>query len=399
MGKVIPREERIARLKLKIAKHKARGGSIYDSKASLDYYSDLITIIKLDRKEGKESNIESIYAECGEIYVAKKVSLITIEDIKKKIDAYIDQGGSIYDKKEDLPYYVNIVDYIKREKRKNNILSVSDIYRLCGYEYISKKTNEIDLLFKFNEYKDENGFIDSIKYNEKGMSYYESALYRAKELNMDVNTYLICFYGVRLNDRFINVDYVEMVEKELEEFAKKHNGHVNSCYIRIHDETLFNKIAHLGKYFPLGSITTSGVIRFFGYDVNTEKKEIGEKLLLKKLEELYPDRKIESIHDEIYNKVIFAAAYYDLTVEKYLDLRGYKYLVEPYRNKNHFRLSKTKMIRDDETYEILCNYRKQLINDSKVLNDDNYSDKVKSNELKKIALKVYEKSKSLNEVR
>ena len=399
MGRYIPREEKIARIRLKIAKHKAKGGSIYDSKDKLDYYGDIIQLIKIDKKQGKQSTIETIYKECGEAYISKKYPVITIESIKKKIDSFIDNGGDIYDKKENIPYYSDMINFIKTQQRHNNIISIKDIYSMCGYEYINKKPNEMEILIKFNEYKDDEGFIDSIRDSEEDVSYYNSVLDRAKELNMDINPYLICFYGVRLKDRWENVDYVKMVEEELHEFAKKHDGRVNCGYIRKHDLQLFYKISHLARFFPLGSITTSAVIRFFGYDVKNEEKNLNEKALLKYLEEFYPDRKIESIRQEIYNKVVVASVYYDMTIEQYLNSKGYKYLCDPKSNKNHFRLSKTKIERDDKTYNALCAYRDELISASDILNNEKYSYKLKSKEIKMIALKVYEKYLQMNKVR
>ena len=127
------RSSKIAYLKRWIEEYVRGGGSIQDKKDNLPYYNYLCNLIKVDRKEGKNSTIESIYSECGYEYIAKRKSS-SIDRLKSEIDVYISKGGSIYDKKENLPYYTLMQQMI----RKNRNLSIKELYRLCGYEYENK---------------------------------------------------------------------------------------------------------------------------------------------------------------------------------------------------------------------------------------------------------------------
>ena len=99
------REDKINKLKIKINDYLASGGNIQDKKKDIPYYNLLTDIIKLDKKNGINSTIFSIYKECGYSYVSKGGKEVTISRLKEEIDNYVNNGGSIYDKKAKLPYY------------------------------------------------------------------------------------------------------------------------------------------------------------------------------------------------------------------------------------------------------------------------------------------------------
>ena len=76
------REAKIKKLKLKIEEHIKNGGSIYDSKKDIPYYSYMTDLIKKDKLIGVSSSVESIYNECGFDYSSRKRD-VTLERIKR----------------------------------------------------------------------------------------------------------------------------------------------------------------------------------------------------------------------------------------------------------------------------------------------------------------------------
>ena len=130
------REDKILKLKGKIKEYIDNGGKISDSRKDVPYYRYLCNLVIEDYKNGINSTISSIYKECGYDYVDKRQP-VTLERIKKEIDDFVDNGGDIYSKREDLPYYEAIYSFIRR--RRNEGWNLKKIYEACGYEYAGKK--------------------------------------------------------------------------------------------------------------------------------------------------------------------------------------------------------------------------------------------------------------------
>ena len=61
-----------------------------------------------------------------------------INELKVKIDEFVNNGGSIQDKKENIPYYNRIVRIIIRDKKEGKESSFKSVYKECGYEYEKK---------------------------------------------------------------------------------------------------------------------------------------------------------------------------------------------------------------------------------------------------------------------
>ena len=127
------REEKIAKLKQEIDKYITNGGSIQDENKKLPYFNLLKVLLRSDRKAGIDSSISSVYEECGYHYVEKKKPL-TIERIKKEIDEYVANGGSIFDTWDTLPYRSAMHSFISFNEGWN----VKKVYEACGYEYRDK---------------------------------------------------------------------------------------------------------------------------------------------------------------------------------------------------------------------------------------------------------------------
>ena len=89
---------------------------------------------------------------------------MTLEDIKKRIDDYVANGGSIYDGRRELPYYDNLQKFTKKiQSTSNPAFTIVDAYKLCGYTFDREYGDYHKLLQVLSEHADENGYVDSIK--------------------------------------------------------------------------------------------------------------------------------------------------------------------------------------------------------------------------------------------
>lgn len=381
------RQERIKRLKEKIDAFVNAGGNIQDKKGNLPYYNYLSDTVKADKKMGIKSSIASLYAECGYAYEVKHAS-VTIERIKNEIEKYISSGGSIQDKKEMLTYYPLMVAYIRTKKENGIAVTIDDIYKLCGYEYEKKKLNSFDYQEIINEYKDEEGYIDRLK-KEEPQTYF-NLLEKAKDYDVDYNTYLMCFYGARVKDSYANVDYITLVEEGLKKFAKQYGKEsVTINNLNKYNPKLYSQVRHLSIYFPQGSISQSAVLEFFGYNVNrVQEKKIDEQSVLNELNEIYKDKIVTNIRElgSIYNRLVKVSAYYDETVEQYLKRK--QFIFETNSNNKVFRLSRARVEISDDLYYKIVEYRKKKLMGSSILNNDNYSEKNQLEEFRKICKQV-----------
>ena len=443
------REDKINKLKIKINDYLASGGNIQDKKKDIPYYNLLTDIIKLDKKNGVNSTIFSIYKECGYSYVSKGGKEVTISRLKEEIDNYVNNGGSIYDKKAKLPYYElmiriikkdkdlsvkklyelcgyeytnkviptsierikkeideyvknggvisndkdntpyysTIMDFIRINKRRGISYNIEDIYKMCGYEYdgrvnITYKLNKI-----FQEVKDENGYIDLLKEIKKGQGIINGIRKKARHLDIDVNMYLMSTYGVRLSHVFSDIDYVSYVEEEIKKFIDV-NGidNLNLKYIHDIDKRLYNKINHLGIYFPGGSISNNDVLSFYGYNSNDkQRKKVNEVKVIHNLNKAYPDKIVSNLtlYPSLFYSIVRLSAENGVSVEDYLRSKGFS----PIKGMPMYRLSKAILEENNEEYKKICSIRNKLMKESNVDFENGDSTKI-NDELEKIALKV-----------
>ena len=195
-------------------------------------------------------------------------------------------------------------------------------------------------------------------------------------------------FGVRFSVTYSDVDYIALVEKDLFDYEKKYGyENVNHKQIRINDTRLLYRVQHLAKYFPCGSVTPSEVLTFFGYDSEVkDKKVIDEESVMKSLHVLFPDRKVYGLTRirKLYDAVVDLSAQYDMTIEKYLENKGFTMRV----NKAAYRLSKAKQDNDDELFEKICEMRKKYISSSVILSDQSSTQSDVSEEIERIGDRV-----------
>lgn len=453
------REDRINKLKERISDYIASGGTIQDKKKDIPYYNLLTDIIKMDKKNGVDSSIVSIYKECGYSYASKEGKELTISRLKEEIDEYVKNGGSIYNKKNDLPYYqlmlniirknkelsvkklyelcgyeyidkvlptsierikkeideyVNnggvinndkdntpyyntIMDFIRINKRKGISYNIEDVYRMCGYEYDGRVNITYRLNKVLQKVKDENGYVDFLKETKKGQAIIYRIREKARYLDIDVNMYLMSTYGVRLSHIFSDVDYISYVEDEIKKFIDV-NGidNLNLKYIHDNDKKLYSKINHLGIYFPGGSISNNDVLSFYGYNSDSkQRKKVNEAKVIYNLNKAYPDKIVS-------NLTLIPSLFYSivrLSAENGISVEDYLRSkgFSPVKGMPMYRLSKAILEEDNEVYRKICSIRSKLMKESNVDFENGDSTKI-NNELEKISkevCKIYNSSRRI----
>lgn len=445
------REEKIRKLKEKIENHLENSGSLYDSKKDIPYYSYMVDLIKKDKYMGVTSTVESLYKECGYEYTSRKKE-ISLERIKKEIDEYVSNGGDIYDKKEDLPYYDLIGSFIRKypnsgwsykkiyeacgyeynekmeevtiERLKRVIdkyvadggdiyedrdskpyyalmcnlvakykrvgvnYTLEDIMRLCGYEYLNQKRNNYRLMKIFDNIKDEDGYIDDLKNTADGKRVFYSIQERAKNKKLSVNEYLMATFGVRFSNTYSDVDYIGLVERDLIEYENKY-GYENVNH------------KHIGLCDTRLLYRIEHLSRYFPCGSVTPS----EVLMFFGYDSEAKDKKVideEKVVDSLYklfpNRDVSGLTRIKSLYDKVVKLSAqYDMTIEQYlknrgfskkNNKTVYRLSRAKQDNDDNLYREICLLRKDLIRSSLVFNNPNSTQLDISNEIDVIAEKV-----------
>lgn len=377
----------LERIKRAIDANIASGGSIYDPNDKLPYMNMIGHYIQ-NHKEEKLS-VEKVYKLCGYDYDPKRVP-VTIERIKKEIDKFVQAGGDIYDKSENIPYYQLIQWFIERHRRNGKRYSIEEVYDMCGYEYNSIYYNTYKLGSVLKQYKDDDGYVDTIKDSEFGRKIFDRIQDRAQALNIDVNDYLMCMFGVRVKDSFSSVDYPTLVGNGLKEHYNLYGINCMTLkHISKNNPTLYNRIRNLATYFPDGSVSMQDVLYYYGYDDTRKKvRPLDEDKTIESLNKLYPDKVVKGLskYGSVYMQVVRLSAMNGTTVEKYLTSKGFN--VE--RSQGNDRLAKAKIGVDGDLYKQICEVRKELIKNSKALNNPNGTIKEINEELEKIGSTVIE---------
>lgn len=380
-----PEPVTLERLKAAIDKHIANGGSIYDARDELPYVILLNNYIRNNKSDGMD--IVKAYKLCGYDYDLKKKP-VTIERIKEEIAKFVENGGNIYDKSTEIPYYDMIQHFIERYRRNGVKYTVEEVYKMCGYDYDSMYYNVYKLGSVLKDYKDSHGYVDSLKDSDFGRSIYERLKKKAQALELDLNDYLMCMFGVKMKHSFSSVDYISLVEEKLKEHESLYGYKcVNLKHISKYNPQLLNKVRHLAMYFPEGSVSMNDVLYYFDYEETRKKaKPLDEKAVLASLEKLYPNKMVTNLSSEsgLYTRIVRLSVSKNMTIDKYLSMHGYKVN----KSQDTYRLSKAIVNVDKEKYEQICYLRKDLISKSKILNNPDSTIKEVNEELEKIGLKI-----------
>lgn len=255
---------------------------------------------------------------------------LTLAEIKQRIDDYVANGGSIYDRRRQLPYYDNLQKFTKRVQLSDNPnFTIVDAYKLCGYTFDREYGDYHKLLQILKEYADEKGYVDSIKKIEGSDAPKTLLKKMSAPLNCSPSDYLILMTDYRYERSIIITDYIEQLRKELKEAYP--TGDIT--HIKRENNLLYEKLRHVARYCPEVGADMQSVAEYFGltnerFSSTNIYQHLNAKKVLAELFKLYPDGVIDSLakdHPTLYHNVTKCAASENTTPKAWLENNGFTY--------------------------------------------------------------------------
>lgn len=312
-----------------IKEHLANGGSIYDKKDKLKYYRNLMNV----KSYLNLADISDAYKVCGFDYKMKKVDKeVTIERLKEEIDAFYNEKKTLNYPEKKKPFY----EHIRALKKKLNISSTKEIYKMCGYDYDPVEQAKhtpltVEIVKKrIDKYVAGGGSIYAPK---RDLPYYDSLQQLKDKLKLSSmeEAYEKCGYKF---DR----DYAKF--KEMMILAKKLADKSGSLdYIKLHDkkdnglnQEEIKQLIKLESYinFNASKMNCSPAdYLIYMTDYHYEYSIIRCDYIYQLYEDLlkaYPDKIIKNIKAEnisLYHKLKHAAKYTDTSLKQLAEALGF----------------------------------------------------------------------------
>ena len=253
-----------------------------------------------------------------------------IEELTKRIQNHIENGGSIYQPKRQLPYYEYLSSLKTRFSKRDGVkYETADIYKMCGFDFDPEFAAYLEIVADLRDLADENNYVDKTNnFKQVKSETYGKLCTLATKHGSCLYDFLVLTTGYRLKESNINIDY----EKALIEQLKQAYPDRNLTGIRRGNSDLYEMIRHLRRYkYPTLSIAE--VINLLGFEnsksVNSRHSAPDEEAYLKKLQELYPSKNIdESLYTdkEFYYTLIKISISKGLSLVQYLNQNGFTYL-------------------------------------------------------------------------
>lgn len=287
------------------------------------------------------------------------------KDVKQKlieeIDAYKQAGGSFHINRKKLPFYERLHTYSRILAKQGIVLSHEQIMKDLGYKEYSDMYFRCIGIFELQNYRDENDFVDSYRTNPKLKEY----IFSLSE-TLRIPTYLIItlLADEKLNEIFIDVEYIEQVKTELQHYIKV-NGTLKG--IRRKNPKLYEKFYVLIKYCSDGveslsaedwlDILELGDVenRFY----KTKKNEVDVENIMTKLKQKFGNSIItlKDLDSKDYYKIRKTAARLNIPIKELF--RNYEL---QYKGNTVNRLSSTKVTEIPYLDEML-QMRDRLLNE------------------------------------
>jgi len=242
---------------------------------------------------------------------------LRIEKLREKIIAHIQNGGSIYDKKNNLPYY----EYLRSIKRDlaeelGREVAFEEVYELCGFNFdreyyeTSEEYKRFIVFFeKVKSFADQNGYVDEMRNSEIRQfdNTYEQLKNYADKYNCAPFDFLVLMTGFKFKKALIPVDYVSFLSQQLK--TEYPDGNIEG--IRWNHPDLYEAIRHLRRYLP-EQLSMQDVAEFLGVYNNKFSKtilstKVNSKNIIEEILKVCPDRNVTHLRHknlQLYYKVI-----------------------------------------------------------------------------------------------
>ena len=185
-----------------------------------------------------------------------------IEELKNSIEEYLNNGGNLYGRVVDLPYYLDLQEIILAYKLKGIEKTQADIYAMCGIEYDQEYGYHLKVMHAIEKYADKNGNISSIrkhKYDDKKS--YNLLRKIAEKYGVSMFDYVACMTDYFYDYAFVRQNQIAFVEARLKRYYKQY-GDIR-CLKKV-DPRTYEVIRIIQK--RLGeNFTIPDVLEYFGY--------------------------------------------------------------------------------------------------------------------------------------
>ena len=200
----------------------------------------------------------------------------TIELTKRQIKDHLANGGSIYDKKDNLKYYRNLMNV----KKYLNLKDIAEAYKYCGYDYVMKKESKEITLDRLKQEIEE--FIKkhgTLNYPEKKKPYYERMRALKRKLNISTmkKMYELCGYDYDPIEQAKHTPLtIEGLKKRIDEYVA--GG--GSIYAPRRELPYYDSLQQLKDKLKLSSMEE--VYEKCGYKFDREYKRFFDMMILAK---------------------------------------------------------------------------------------------------------------------
>jgi len=283
-----------------------------------------------------------------------------IEELKRRITEYVNDGGNIYSPKRQLPYYDYLTDTVKAIKKKTGkVVSVEDVYEMCGIKF-DRDYNHFNKFLKKLTPHVKGGYADEIRTAEarKVTNVYEMLKNYADKYDTTPFDFLVLMTGFKFENCYAKGNYIGNLKNEI--LAVYPNGNISG--IRWEYPHLYEKLRQLQKYLPSAK-SVKDAVEFLGLrntsmtDKSTNKESTIK--VVEGLKELYPDGKVVDLRKKdiaLYNRVVRCCRQENLSTIEWFSANGFSYSV----GQVHPRLNLTK-VDADKRAEMLCSLKDKAL--------------------------------------
>lgn len=196
-------------------------------------------------------------------------------DLIRRIKQYIADGGDIYAKKTDLPWFrEEYSTYAKMQRpRVSGELAYQTNMRELGFDYSEMyyKFRKIENLASF---KDSNGFVDSYRKDIQMDNFIKTS---AGKLGLPVPVFVGLVGNADIKGCYLDTEYIGFVQEELANYLTTHD---NLIGLTRTNKQLYDRLRHIANLSiaPEGMmLTTADVVGLLGFkDVKNDFGREGE---------------------------------------------------------------------------------------------------------------------------
>ncbi len=233
------------------------GGNVDD----IGVHSDIYKVVKKARLKDSAGNyidIETKFKLLG--YPRKAKSKDSKQTLINEVNAYKQAGKSFHITRKKLPFYPRLVVYAKNLKLHGVDMTYEQIMKGLGYKDYSDTYFRCLGLCDLKNYRDNNGFVDSYRKNEKLKAYIGSV---GRTLNLPYYLVVTLLADEKLEKCYIDTEYINHVKVELQQFVKD-NGSLKG--LKSKNKKLYYKFRTMKQYYGDGSevdLTTEDWLSIF----------------------------------------------------------------------------------------------------------------------------------------